>query len=254
MRLKDDPLGTGQLKAAYNVQLGTEDQFVVGFSLHQEAGDANCLVPHLEGVKRSLGRLPQKANGDAAYGSEENYAYLVREGVDNYLKFAGFDREQKKRYRPDPYKAENRPYDPERDRFTCPHGKRLRYRWTEHLKTKNGYPTERRVYECESCQDCPLKEKCTRAAGNRQVRVSFQLWAYRQQARENLRSEEGQRMRSQRGVDVETVFGRVKEDWGFRRFLLRGLAKVTVEWGLLSMAHNLAKVWSVENEPKLVLC
>lgn len=254
MRLKDDPLGTGQLKAAYNVQLGTENQFVVGFSLHQEAGDANCLIPHLEAVKRGLGRLPQKANGDAAYGSEENYAYLEREQVDNYLKFAGFNQEQKKRYRPDPFKAENMPYDPERDQFTCPNGKRLRYRWTAHLKTKNGYPTERRVYECESCQDCPLKVKCTRAAAHRQVRVSFQLWAYRQQARENLLSAEGQRMRSQRGIDVETVFGRVKEDWGFRRFLLRGLAKVTVEWGLLSMAHNLAKVWSADNEPKLVLC
>ena len=250
MRLKDDHLGNGQLKAAYNVQLGNENQFVVGFSLHQEAGDANCLVPHLEGVKRSLGRLPQKANGDAAYGSEENYAYLEREQVDNYLKFGGFDREQKKRYQPDPFKAENMPYDLERDRFTCPSGKRLRYRWTEHRMTKNGYPTERRVYECESCQDCPLKEKCTRAAGNRQVRVSFQLWAYRQQARENLLSEEGQRLRSQRGVDVESVFGRVKEDWGFRRFLTRGLEKVTVEWGLLSLAHNLSKVWSAENEPK----
>jgi transposase len=254
MRLKDDPLGHGQLKAAYNVQLGTENQFVVGFSLHQEAGDANCLVPHLEGVKRGLGRLPQKANGDAAYGSEENYAYLEREQVGNYLKFGGFDREQKKRYQPDPFKAENMPYDPERDQFTCLHGKRLRYRWTEHRITKNGYATERRVYECESCQDCPLREKCTRAAGNRQVRVSFQLWTHRQQARENLLSAAGQRLRSQRGVDVESVFGRVKEDWGFRRFLLRGLAKVTVEWGLLSMAHNLAKVWSVENEPRLALC
>jgi hypothetical protein len=254
MRLKDDPLGNGQLKAAYNVQLGTENQFVVGFSLHQQAGDANCLVPHLEGVKCGLGHLPKKVNGDAAYGSEENYAYLEQEQVGNYLKFGGFDREQKKRYQPDPFKAENMPYDPERDQFTCPHGKRLLYRWTEHRKTSNGYATERRVYECESCQECPLKEKCTRAAGNRQVRVSFQLWAYRQQARENLRSEEGQRLRSQRGVDVESVFGRVKEDWGFRRFLLRSLAKVSVEWGLLSMAHNLAKVWSTENEPKLAVC
>lgn len=115
MRLKDDPLGTGQLKAAYNVQLGTENQFVVGSSLHREAGDANCLIPHLEGVKHSLGRLLQKDNGDAAYGSEEHYAYLEREQVDNYLKFSGFDREQKKRYQPDPFRAENMSYDRERD-------------------------------------------------------------------------------------------------------------------------------------------
>jgi len=41
-------------------------------------------------------------------------------------------------------------------------------------------------------------------------------------------------------VEVESVFGRLKHDWGFRRFRLRGLEKVKVEWGLLCMAHNLA--------------
>jgi hypothetical protein len=37
------------------------------------------------------------------------------------------------------------------------------------------------------------------------------------------------------------VFGRLKQDWGFRRFLLRGIDKVTTEWGILCIAHNIAK-------------
>jgi hypothetical protein len=41
-------------------------------------------------------------------------------------------------------------------------------------------------------------------------------------------------------VEVESVFGRLKHNWGFRRFRLRGLEKVPIEWGLLCMAHNLA--------------
>lgn len=251
MRMKDDHLRNGQLKPGYTIQIGTEKQFVVGFSLHQEAGDPTCLIPHLEQVKECLDRLPDKVAGDAAYGSEENYAYLEHEQVENYLKYKSFDKEQKKRYKPNPYKAENMAYDPEQDQFTCPNGKRLRYRWTEHRKTKNGYQTEQRIYECESCEDCPLKAECTKATGNRKIQVNFQLWTYRQQARENLLSEEGKRLRSERGIDVETVFGRIKEDWGFRRFLLRGLEKVSIEWGLLSMAHNLAKVWSNQN-PKML--
>jgi hypothetical protein len=97
-----------------------------------------------------------------------------------------------------------------------------------------------------------VKDRCTKT-DNRQMRVSFQLWKYRQQAKENLLSAEGQRLRSQRGVDVETVFGRIQEDWGFRRFLLRGLEKVTVEWGLLCIAHNLAKVCSAQNELELAI-
>ena len=38
MRMKEDHMKNGQLKPGYNVQIGTENQFVVGFSVHQDAG------------------------------------------------------------------------------------------------------------------------------------------------------------------------------------------------------------------------
>jgi transposase len=41
---------------------------------------------------------------------------------------------------------------------------------------------------------------------------------------------------------VEPVFGQIKEARSFRRFLLRGLEKVQVEWALLCTAHNLLKL------------
>jgi hypothetical protein len=41
---------------------------------------------------------------------------------------------------------------------------------------------------------------------------------------------------------VESVFSRLKHNWGFRRFKLRGVERVKVEWGLLCMAHNLAMI------------
>jgi hypothetical protein len=251
MRMKEDHLGTGQLRPAYNIQIGTEKQFVVGFSIHQKAGDTSCLIPHLEQVKEYLHRLPEKINSDAGYGSEENYAYLEQEKVGNYLKYNTFDRERKKNYKPDPFSAENMAYDVEKDEFSCPNGKSLKYQKTIQTITENGYSTPRRVYECEDCTGCLLKEKCTKAVRNRQSRVSFKLWEYRRQAKGNLCSEEGLRLRSQRGVDVESVFGRIKGCWEYRRFLLRGLEKVGVEVGLLSMAQNLAKVWSVDYDKRL---
>jgi len=247
MRMKEDHLRNGQLKAAYNIQTGTENQFVVGFSVHQEAGDTSCFIPHLEKTKHRLKRLPNKVTSDAGYGSEENYAYLAKEKVMNFVKYNTFNKEQAKRYKPDPFKAENMPYDPQQDRFICPGGRNMVYLKTEKKQTKNGFQTERRIYECEGCQGCLLKKKCSRAVGNRRLQVSFRLWAYREQAKQNLLSEEGKRLRSKRGVEVESVFGRIKEDWRFRRFLLRGLEKVTIEWGILCMSHNLAKVWSAKN-------
>ncbi|MGQ9598627.1 MAG: transposase [Anaerolineae bacterium] len=54
--------------------------------------------------------------------------------------------------------------------------------------------------------------------------------------------EQGKQLCTRRGVEAEAVFGRLKQNWGFRRFILRGPERVEVEWGLLCMAHNMAKL------------
>lgn len=242
MRMKDDHMRNGQLKPGYNLQMGTEGQFVVGFSVHQRPGDPGCLVPHLQGVKGQLGRLPKNVIADSGYGSEENYAFLEQEQVGNYLKYNTFGKEQRPRYKPNPFAADQMEYDPNKDELICPAGRRLTYRYSFHSKTDNGYRAERRCYEAEDCAGCPLKEQCTKAKGNRRVNMAFQLKAWRQQARENLTSEQGKKLRSLRGVEVESVFGRLKEDWGFRKFFLRGIEKVKTEFGLLCIAQNMAKL------------
>jgi transposase len=48
MRMKEDHMLNGQLKPGYNIQMGTENQFVVGYSIHQRSGDTSCLKEHLE--------------------------------------------------------------------------------------------------------------------------------------------------------------------------------------------------------------
>jgi transposase len=242
MRMKNDYMKNGQLKPGYNLQMGTEGQFVVGFSVHQRPGDPGCLVPHLNGVKDKLGRLPKNVIADSGYGSEENYAYLEQEQVGSYVKYNTFGKEQRARYKPNPFAADQLKYDTEKDELICPAGKRLMYQYTFHTKTDNGYRAERRCYEAEDCSGCSLKEQCTKAKGNRRVHMAFQLKAWRQLASQNLTSKEGLKLRSQRGVEVESVFGRLKEDWGFRRFLLRGLDKVKTEFGLLCIAQNMAKL------------
>jgi hypothetical protein len=85
----------------------------------------------------------------------------------------------------------------------------LTYRYTFQHKTDNGYQSERRVYECDHCMDCPLKAECTRAKGNRRIQVSFRLRQFRAQARSNLLSDEGKALRCERVTEVETVFGQI---------------------------------------------
>ena len=44
---------------------------------------------------------------------------------------------------------------------------------------------------------------------------------------------------------VEPVFGIIKEALGFRRFSLRGLEKVSLEWTLVTMAYNLKRLFTI---------
>jgi transposase len=64
-----------------------------------------------------------------------------------------------------------------------------------------------------------------------------------------LRTPAGQALYARRKVIVEPVFGQIKGVRGFRRFLLRGLAKVRGEWRLVCLTHNLLKIWRYRCAP-----
>lgn len=248
MRMKED---RGAIKPwpkpTYNVQVGTEGQYIVGYSVHNRAGDTSCLVPHLEGLRNNLGRLPHTIIADAGYGSEENYAYLEEHKLGNYVKYNTFYQDTRSRRKKavlpkDLYRVDNFDYDSGHDEFICPADRRLRFERMIPYTTENGYVTERRIYTCEDCSTCPHKSVCTTSRGNRQTYASLKLRAYRQQARDNLTSEEGKILRARRSVEVESVFGHLKHNLGIRRFLLRGLEKVKIELGLAAIAYNLRKM------------
>ena len=251
MRMKEDRGAEKPWpKPAYNVQIGTEGQFIVGFSVHGRAGDTACLIPHLENLRTHLGRLPRNIVTDAGYGSEENYAYLEQHQLGNYLKYNTFHQDTHHFRKPElirkrQFQVENFSYDPTQDEFICPAQARLHFESEIRSTTDNGYHTKRRVYACHQCGSCPFKPECTRARGNRKIRISFRLLEYRRRARSNLTSEEGQRLRIARSIEVEPVFGIIKQNMNFRRFHLRGQEKVKIEWGLVSIAHNMKKLAAI---------
>ena len=73
MRMKEDAMLNGQLKPGYNVQIGTENRYIVGFTIHPNPTDTKTMIPHLKHLEKRLGRLPENIVADAGYGSEENY-------------------------------------------------------------------------------------------------------------------------------------------------------------------------------------
>ena len=58
-----------------------------------------------------------------------------------------------------------------------------------------------------------------------------------------LRTKKGRAHYGRRKVIVEPVFGQIKEAMGFRRFSLRGKAKVTAEWHLVCASHDVGKLF-----------
>jgi hypothetical protein len=244
MRMKEDHMQNGQLKAGYNIQIGTEKRFVLGYSIHQRPGDPGCFIPHMQETQvQRNGLQPKNVIADSAYGSEENYLYLEQEQIPAYVKYGFFHKEEEKAHpKLNPFAIEQMPYDENKDIFTCPNGRKLRYKRTCDQQSLNGFESEFRLYKCADCSHCMLKSKCTKGAGNREAKVNFRLWKLKARARDLLLSEHGIELRKQRSVDVETVFGRIKQDWGMRRFHLRGLEKVKTEWGILCIAHNISNI------------
>lgn len=58
-----------------------------------------------------------------------------------------------------------------------------------------------------------------------------------------LMTKKGKQLYGKRKETVEPVFGQIKEERGFRRFLLRGLEKVKAEWSIICTTHNLLKLY-----------
>ncbi|MBM6998516.1 IS1182 family transposase [Paenibacillus sp. DXFW5] len=252
MRMKEDHMRNGQLKPGYNVQIGTENQFIVGYSLHQRPTDTRTLKPHLEKVKTQLGRIPGTVIADAGYGSEENYAYLEGEAVRAIVKYNTYHKEKTKAWKKDISKLDNWQYDEAKDTWICPAGQRLTFIRESKEKNESGYETRKRHYRSTSCAECPLKASCTKASGDREIQVSMHYLRYKKLAREQLTSEEGYALSVQRMHEPESVFGQVKNNRGFRRFLLRGLLKVNLEVGWLSLAHNLLKVGQLSQQRQII--
>jgi transposase len=62
-----------------------------------------------------------------------------------------------------------------------------------------------------------------------------------------LKTALGQALYRLRKQTVEPVFGIIKEVMGFRRFKLRGWAKVSLEWTLVCVSYNLKRLFTLKN-------
>jgi transposase len=243
MRMKEDAMKNGQLKPAYNTQISTNNQIITNYTIHQNPGDPKTLKSHFESFKEEYGFLPSEVTADAGYGSEENYEYLEKNNVDAYVKYTYFDKEQKEKEKAKPvFHVDNLYYNKEQNCFYCPIGQRMDFIGNVLESTEAGYERTISRYQAKNCNGCPLHAVCHKSKENRIIEVSHRLNELKAKVRDRLLSEKGVKHRKQRPVDVEPVFGMLKQNNGFRRFYLKGIDKVSIEFGLLALAHNIKKI------------
>lgn len=253
-----------------NALVDGKRQVVVHAQAFGEGEDASSAAPMLEGGQRNLkaaglGKAPLKGaqlSADTGYFSIENIEACQQAKVDAYIP----DRDFRKR---DPrfadarrhrrsvdkhkqrYKSKKRFFDVSDFRFDdrtktliCPAGQGL-YKNGQSYEV-NGYKALSYRAPKRACRDCQLRAKCLRNAHTpaRQVRIFYDKrpGSLTDAMKAKIDTPEGRAIYSRRISTVEPVFANVRAQKRMDRFTLRGRLKVTVQWMLYCLVHNIEKL------------
>ena len=242
MHMKEDHMKNGQLKPGYNVQIGVEGEYIVGVDISSERSDQLTFIPFLEKLENNLGQKYEAIVADSGYESEENYTYLENNNQMAFIKPQTYEKSKTKKFKNDISKRENMQYNEAEDYYICATGKKLFNKGTRNKTSKSNFKSMVHIYESESCLGWEYKSKCTKAKGNQLLYVSKNFVRLRKDSIENISTKEGILLRVNRSIQVEGAFGVIKQDYGFRRFLMRGNIKVRIEVLLMAFAYNVNKL------------
>ena len=250
MRMKEDAMGNGQLKPAYNLQHGVDSEYITWLTIGPQPTDTTTLIPFLKDAEEHLKFKYKNVTTDAGYESEENYVFLEENGQLSYIKPANYEISKTRRYKNDIGKIENMEYDAESDVYICRNAKRLMVDHVRHSKSKTGYVSEKTIYKCEDCSGCPYKAECIKGNNcktpleerTKTLHVSKTFLKYRQEGLERILTDEGIVLRMNRSIQAEGSFGDLKQDMQFRRYISKGTSNVLAESILLAMARNINKL------------
>jgi len=246
MRMKEDHMRNSQLKPGYNVQISTQNQFIVHYTIGQTSADTTLLPVHIDAFALRYGFYPKQLVADAGYSSLENYKFLESRGIDSVIKPQNYEQKRKKKFKRQLGRVENMYYNRDKDYFVCAMGQHLEFEKEYFRVSSNGYRRKVRVYKAQNCQGCPLRSQCYKGKGRvKRIEVSLQMLHYIKEQEQKLSQPYYKELYAQRKIEPESVFGNIKQNKHFRRFMLRGLDKVTVEFGLIAIVHNLAKLYEI---------
>ena len=238
-------LGTN-MHAAYNIQSLVIKGLVFAYYVSQSRTDYSDFIPVLDAFYNNYGLYPKNVCADAGYGILKNYDYLKEHDIKNYVKYQSWEGNITGK-NPDCYHLNND------GTITC-----LNNCIGHETVLTNRHPKKANAvfFKVEGCNDCLFKSYCKRFLKIQDedfkiFEVVKDLQNYKQEATENLLSPRGIEIRVNRSVQVEGVFGIIKQDYRRTRFNRRGLNKVSTETMLYFLGLNIAKLFRYYETGKL---
>ena len=234
------------MHAAYNVQILVMKGLVFSYYVSQSRTDINDFIDVIDVFARFYGFWPKRICADAGYGSLDNYRYLEKHIIENYVKHQSWEGNKSAR-NPDCYHLNDD------DTITCLNGY---VGYETRIPYRHPRKAEAVFYKIDGCNSCNWMPFCKRFMMRqdedfKMFEVVKDLERYKYKSQENLCSPKGIEMRVNRSIQVEGVFGIEKQDYGYVRFRRRGLEKVSTETMLNFLGLNIAKAFRFYETGKL---
>ena len=150
----------GQLKPGYNLQIATNSQFVLSYNVYQNPTDTRTMIPFLNSIQETYGHLPEYIVADAGYGSESNYKAIIDDfNRTPLITYGMFIKDKTKNIKVTSLILKigtmTKLMTNSFVRIINAGFKRYAYR-----HDKYGYKRDFKLYECDDCSECPLKNQC----------------------------------------------------------------------------------------------
>ncbi|MEK6921424.1 MAG: IS1182 family transposase [Nanoarchaeota archaeon] len=208
---------------SYNSQLSvSKNQIIIANDITQDRHDANQFIPQMENVKKNIKiRKNTKVALDSGFSSGGNIKYAEDNNIDLYVPSRAQAQEMDGKEQT--LNHDNYEYDAKRDEIIAD-GRRWRYK---------GFYFRKNGKKILMYYNDKLKKK----------KDVPEFFRERLRMKEKMGTYEGKQVYDLRKITVEPVYGNIKQNLGFREFLLRGVEKVKIEFNLACIAHNLQKIW-----------
>jgi transposase len=221
----------GFFELDYNTQftVDSKNQIIVANDVCQDRTDTFQLQPQLNEVKENIDlKTDTKIAADCNYSNGENLKFLEDNSLEGYI--PNISQTRKLDDRGGTIKQDDYEYDFKKDEIILK-GIKLKFQ----AMWKNKGEKKQRYYKSED---------------GKIVKRIPEFFRERLRMKKKMETEESKQIYSLRKTIVEPVIGNIKYNLGFIEFSIRGLEGAKIELNIVSIAHNLKKVWLARGKIK----